>query len=240
MPDPATHQVVRLEQLTRREMRERIQDGTIRLAILPVGSIEQHLEHMAMGHDINHSTYVAEQVALNVHPHAVVAVPMAIGMSEHHMVHIGSMTAKPGSWLAVLFDSIESFLRAGIPNVLVLNGHGGNVAPTRGAINQFNRYFDVAKTNVQFMSYWDVIPRELSERVLDTKRIPGHAQEFETSTGLYLFPDNVRVDRMGDEPEAAQGTAEKGKVLIEAAIAEVTRVAEAILAGERRAELTGL
>ena len=240
MPDPTQEKVVRLEKFTRREMRERIQDGTIRLAIIPTGSIEQHLEHMAMGHDINHATYVAEQVALNLHPGAVVSVPMAIGMSEHHMIHIGSMTAKPGSWLAVLFDSIESYLRAGIPNVLVLHGHGGNVAPVGGAINQFNRYFDVEKTNVQFMSYWDVIPKELADEVLHTKSIPGHAQEFETSTALYLFPDDVRTKWMNLEEEAAHGEAGKGKILIEAAIERVTDHARAMLEGDSQVELTGL
>lgn len=231
---------VRIEQMTRREMREAIDAGQIRLAILPVGSIEQHLEHLAMGHDIASATYVAEEVALALYPHAVVAVPMAIGISEHHMIHKGSFTAKPGSWLAVLWDAVESLLRAGIPNVLVLNGHGGNVAPVHGSINQLLRYFDVEKCNVQFKSYWDLIPEDVWRPRLSTGRMPGHAQEFETSFALAVFPQNVRTEFLDNEEEAAKGTAEKGRVLAQSAIDHVTDFARAMIAGTCQAEITGL
>lgn len=232
--------VVRLEEMTRREVREAIDGGRIRAAILPTGSIEQHLEHLAMVHDIASSTYVAEEAALRLHPEVVVAVPMAIGISEHHMIHKGSLTAKPGPWLAVLWDAVESFLRAGIPNVLVLNGHGGNVAPVRGAFNQFLRYFDVERTNVHFCSYWDLIPETVWRSQLTTGRIPGHAQEFETSIGLAIFPQNVRTELLDTDPESVHGSAEKGRVLIDSAVEEVTAYVRGMIDGTRRAEITGL
>ena len=38
--------------LTRRELREALAAGQFQTAIIPTGSIEQHLEHLAMEHDI--------------------------------------------------------------------------------------------------------------------------------------------------------------------------------------------
>jgi creatinine amidohydrolase len=232
--------VVRLEAMTRREIRDALDGGRVRAAILPVGSIEQHLEHLAMGHDIASSTYVAEAAARRLFPQVVVAVPMAIGMAEHHMVHRGSLSAKPGAWLSVLWDAVESVIRAGIPNVLILNGHGGNVAPARGAINQLLRYFDVERTNVHFQSYWDLIPESLWRAQLATGRLPGHAQEFETSFALAVFPQHVRADLLDNEPESAQGTREKGQALAASAVDEVTEYVRRMIDGRRRAEITGL
>ena len=235
---------VRVERMTRREFRERLEAGEIRMAIIPTGSIEQHLEHMAMEHDIRSSTHVAEQAARQLSPNVVVAVPLVIGISEHHMFAPGSLTAKPGGWLAVLFDAVESFVRHGVTNVLVLNGHGGNVAPMDGIINQWWRYFDRDHPgcNIQFHSYWDLIPTDFANDVLDTQVMPGHAQEFETAFALHVFPENVRLDVVGDQEdkEPIQATAEKGRLLVEKAITEVANLAQSMLDGTTQHEITGL
>ena len=73
---------------------------------------------------------------------------------------------------------------------------------------------------MQFCSYWDLIPREFLLRIMETDIIPGHAKEFETSIGLYLFPENVRQDAMRDQPDPDPllATAEKGRMFVEEAI----------------------
>ena len=123
---------VRIEAYTRREFREALRAGSFRAAIIATGSIEQHLEHLALEQDIASSTHVAERAAEALYPSVAVVVPLSIGIAEHHMYFPGTMSAKPGSWLAVLFDAVESLVRHGITRVLILNGHGGNVKPVRG------------------------------------------------------------------------------------------------------------
>ncbi len=232
--------VFRLEKLTRREFREARQAGRFGAAILATGSVEQHLEHLAMEQDIASSTYVAESVAERLYPNVAVAVPMAIGISEHHMKHPGTLTAKPGSWLAVLFDAIESMVRVGVTNVLVLNGHGGNVQPVESSMRQWKLYFKNTaaatgepKVDLRFHSYWDLVPKEVAEEVLATGQYPGHAGEFETSITMEVNPGNVRNGPRleQEEPGLADSTAEKGRVLIDTAIDGVTGVLEEMLAG---------
>ena len=241
---------IRLEKLTRREFREALAAEQYRVAILPTGSIEQHLEHLALEQDIASSTYVAERVAERLYPNVIVAVPMAIGIAEHHMAFAGTLSARPGSWLAVLFDAVESLVRHGVRKVVILNGHGGNVALLRSTLRQWELYFlhaygekpDVGDTlpslshgahnqlmreeteqpavDLRSLSYWDLIPKEFAEEVLDTGRMPGHAQEFETAAAMYAFPENVRPEAMAYDavPDSAKATREKGRVLIEKAI----------------------
>ena len=59
---------VMLQKYTRREFREALEEGKFRTAIIPTGSIEQHLEHLPMEHDIASSTWVAREVALRMVP----------------------------------------------------------------------------------------------------------------------------------------------------------------------------
>ena len=242
-------QEIRLEKLTRREFRTALAAEHYQVAILPTGSIEQHLEHLALEQDIVSSTYVAEQVAERLYPNVIVAVPMAIGIAEHHMGFAGTLSARPGSWLAVLFDAVESLVRHGVRKVLIINGHGGNVAVIRSALPQWQLYFRnahvekpefgdevagfshgdynrrvqeaaQAPVDLRSCSYWDLIPRDFANEVLETGSMPGHAQEFETAVTMYAFPENLRPEAMAynTSPNSAKATSEKGRVLIGQAI----------------------
>jgi creatinine amidohydrolase len=221
---------VLLPRLTRREFRERMQSGELQLCIIPVAATEQHLEHLAMEHDWRSVMHIAEQVAERLSPQAIITPAMNIGISEHHMRHIGTLSAQPGSWLGVLHDAIRSMHHAGFKNILVLNGHGGNIAPCQGIWGQFQQRFEI---NLQFHSYWDFLPEEIARTHLKTGRWPGHAQEFETAFALAAFPENVRADAMNDQPdrEPLSATAEAGRALIAAIVDEVTRHCREMIAG---------
>lgn len=232
----AENREVMLQNYTRREFREALEEGKFNAAIIPTGSIEQHLEHLPMEHDIASSTWVARETALRLFPQVIVAVTMAVGISEHHMMHKGSLTAKPGPWLAVIFDVVDSFVRHGIKNVLVLNGHGGNVQPVNGIIRQWRLYFEATApgANVHFHPYWNLIPRALMEEQMVTKIAPGHAQEFETSLAMHMFPENIRQDAMREQEDKTplEANAEKGRILAEEAVARVAEYVEAMMEGK--------
>ena len=124
-----------LNKLTRREFRTRMNAGELKLAILPVAAIEQHLEHLAMEHDWRSARLIAGAVAERLAPQALVAEGLMAGISEHHMVHPGTLSLQPGTFLTVLSDLIDSLVRAGFTNILVLNGHGGNIAACDAVFN---------------------------------------------------------------------------------------------------------
>ncbi|MBI4306227.1 MAG: creatininase family protein [Chloroflexi bacterium] len=226
---------IRLESLTRREFREALQAGHYRVAIIAIGSIEQHLEHLALVQDIASSTYLAERVAERVSPNVVVVAPVSIGIAEHHMKFAGTLSAKPGSWLAVMFDVVESLVRHGVKRVLLLNGHAGNVAPMQSAMPQWKLYFEKEhpEVDLRFHSYWDLLPAEFVTEVLDTGRFPGHATEFETSFTMHALPENVRIKAMpySESPDVGAATAEKGRLIVEKTLDEITKVVEEMLAG---------
>jgi len=234
MPDSE----VMLAKLTRREFREALEAGNFQTGIIVVGSNEQHLEHLAMEHDLATATYIAREAAKQLYPQVIVAVPIAVGISEHHMHHQGTISAKPGGWLAVLFDVVESLVRHGVKKVLILNGHGGNTTPVHGVMDQWRYYFKTtaSEVNLQFCSYWELLPKELLEKHMETKIVPGHAKEFETSIGLALFPENVRQEAMADQmdKDPLLGTAQKGYLFIEEAISQTVEYLKGIMDGRVR------
>lgn len=215
---------------TRKEFREKIEAGTIEAAIVPTAATEQHNEHMEMIHDTLHATWMAEQAALRLFPRVVVTSPVSIGVSEHWMAHIGTLTVRPEIFSEYVFDVCHSMVRAGVKNVLILNGHGGNVKPLMRRIDEFRDRLGKEVT-LRFQSYWDVYDPDLVQSTMEHGRLPGHADEYETSTMLALAPERVHSDDIDNEAAAA-ATKEKGEKLLEPAVAGVTAILEKMLAGE--------
>lgn len=223
-----------LGKLTRREFRQRINSRELQACILPVAAIEQHLEHLAMEHDWRSVNQVASEVAQRMAPRVLVAQGLMVGVSEHHMTHPGTLTLRPGTFLAALNDLIRSLVKAGFRNILVLNGHGGNVVPCNANWDQFLREFQI---NLHFLSYWDTLTETEAEWLTQGNRIPqdmpGHAQEFETAFALAHFPENVREDALHDQEDKkpAAATAELGLRMTETIVERVSDYVEKMING---------
>jgi creatinine amidohydrolase len=192
---------------------------------------------LAMEHDWRSASYVATAVAERLRPQVLVAQGLMSGVSEHHMKHPGTLSLRPATFLAVVNDMIESMSRAGFRHILVLNGHGGNVAPCRGIWDQYQR---LVPGNLHFLSYWDVLnagdARDLltgAHRLPDD--MPGHAQEFETSLALAAFPDNVRQDMWADQedPKPALSKATTGQAFWDRIIPRVADYLNDMIQGRR-------
>ena len=227
----------RVEKFTRREFRQAREAGNFGTAIVATGSIEQHLEHLAMVQDIASSTRIAEVVAGKLHPDVVLAVPVNVGIAEHHMHSVGTLTVKPQTWLAVVYDTVETLVRHGIKRVLILNGHGGNRRPIYGIINQWEKYFAREhgdEVDVRFHNYWDVLSHEVVNNIQSGPGFPSHAKEFETSIALHLFPENVRCEDIpySEDAGASSATAEKGAKLTEAIVDGVVDIVTGMIAGQ--------
>jgi len=232
----------------RRFVREALDAGTLHGAIVPTGSTEQHNEHLAMEHDTASALHVAARVARNLFPQVIVTTPLALGVSEHWMDHKGTLTLRPEVFCDVLYDVCDSLRRHGIRNVLIVNGHAGNIAPVRERLDGFRERLGI---NLDFCSYWEAYTPEFVKAQMESGQCPGHAAEFETSFALAAFPENVdwegadydsarltisnpdhaQWDRLYYE-QARLATREKGQAMIDVAVAWVTEKMQKMLKGE--------
>ncbi len=228
---------VLLRKLTRREFRQRLQSGELKACIIPVAAVEQHLEHLAMEHDWRSVRHLAVAVGGRLRPRVLVAEGLMAGISEHHMRHPGTLSLQPGTFLAALSDLIDSVVRAGFKNILVLNGHGGNSAACHATWDQFLRRYQV---NLQFLSYWDVLTEADARELLKSghrlpEDLPGHAQEFETAIALAAFPENVRTDMWTDQPDShpSIASAQQGQAFIQRIVERIANYLAEMIDGTR-------
>ena len=159
------------------------------VAIIPIGSIEQHGPHLPLGTDTFAATALAEAVARRTD---AIVVPLCWpGVSEHHMGFKGTITLKPDTLRAVLCDGIESLSRHGFKRVLIINGHGGNNQTMDYAVAEAGKKFSVA---VQTNRYTPADPAAAARYSL--QHFDVHAGQDETSYMLHIRPELVEMDRM--------------------------------------------
>ncbi len=124
---------------------------------------------------------------------------------------------------------------AGFDNILVLNGHGGNIKPCKSNWDQFLREF---KCNLHFLSYWDVLTQEDANLLKFDHRmhhdLPGHAQEFETALALARFPENVRQSALNNQPDSSPSFASKelGEEMLERITSRLISYVEDMISGK--------
>ena len=199
--------------------------------------------------DTASATLVAQQAALLRYPHVLVATPVSVGISPHWMDRKGTLTLRKETFLAVVFEICESLQVHGVKSILILNGHGGNVIPLREATGGFREKLGI---DIRFHSYWEAYTPEIVEQYMESKRVPGHAAEFETSFALAAFPERVRwegvdydavksklgikdPDSAAEEEQFAKdarlATAAKGEAMIGIAVEWVARKVSEMFAG---------
>jgi creatinine amidohydrolase len=220
------------------------------LALVPLGSTEQHGPHLPEGTD----HYIAQAYAHEVADRTgyLVTPTITVGVSPHHRQFPGTMSVDAPAFR----DYVESFTWSltghGIDRVIYVNAHGGNVAHLR-EVGRRLRDAEVAYA-IEWM--WDESipelvddlfanngphggPKEtamiqyLHEEWVHDDRLEaardGGLVEFEGENEMYGARtdydaiDNTENGVLGDQTDA---TAEKGRQLFVAASDQLERLAE--------------
>src|SRR6056297_2793632 len=105
-------------------------DADADLAVLPVGSTEQHGPHAPLGTDFLTAEAIA-QAGADAHETAtdesvVVAPPVPVGIAEEHRQFTGTLWVSEDTFRAYVRETVESLASHGWDRVVCVNGHGGN------------------------------------------------------------------------------------------------------------------
>jgi len=173
----------------------------VQVAIIPTGSTENHGPHLPLQTDIALCLFICKKAAQRVYPIALVTPPVSVGISPHHMKFPGSLTLRPESFINQIFDIAWSIKRHGLDKVMIINGHGGNMAAVSVASRKI---YDELGLTAASLSYWELLDDQKAKEILDTypgRMYPGHACEFETSASYVVQPELVRRDRITKSDE---------------------------------------
>jgi creatinine amidohydrolase len=163
--------------------------------VFPIAALEQHGHHLPVFTDSLLLGEVLRRAKIEVADRVLFAPLQWLGNSEHHLDFPGSMSAGPRTYLDMLRDMAESFLRHGFRRLVFVNGHGGNIVPAQQATYELRqKYRDRKDLLLLSVTYWTAGADPLSE-VPDLKQDHmGHACEWESSMILRLAPHLVAGD----------------------------------------------
>ncbi|XID90557.1 creatininase family protein [Paenibacillaceae bacterium WGS1546] len=184
---------IKLGEMTWDDTERRIAEGAV--AVVPVGAFEQHGKHMPLDTDWRLASRVAETSAAKASAHVPVVVLPAIwtGFSPHHMQFKGTVTLSLSTFQAMIGDVCRSLWEHGFRKILLLNGHGGNMAPLRSVAADL-AFSD--RVRVATASYWDfAVPDIQAWR----ESAPGgidHACEMETSLMMHVDRSLVKDEQI--------------------------------------------
>ncbi len=153
-------------------------------AILGIGSLEQHSLHLPVETDFFFASRVSREVAERLE--AMLLNPLPYSTSLEHLGFAGTVTLKPETLRAVVWDIAESVNQWGIRHLVLLNAHGGNfcLIPTA---RQWN--MDKKLPHLLLVDFFFNLSG-LGDNL--------HAGEVETSMMLHLAPERVRANRPED------------------------------------------
>lgn len=165
----------------------------IKLALVPVGSCEQHGPNTTFNTDAARAASFAEMLAERCGDKVVVFPCVTYGLSLHHMDFPGTVTLQVETMMHLLEDIGVAIAHHGIKKILFLNAHGGNYPALDGAIISLKQRHSIE-------AYWSAIGSEISRGGLTgLPKLIGHACQVETSSCMYLCPETVRENRIKGE-----------------------------------------
>lgn len=179
---------VRWEELTWPEARDAA--ATLNAVIIPVGAIEQHGPHLPLAVD----TQICEAVALGVSALTGVPLipPLCYGVSGSHGDFGGTIGLRPETMIRVVEDVIDSLYERGIRQFILLNGHIWNSGSLDVSAEKLRMRHRDAR--VRALAYVTMYPGPEIDGRVNFGRALMHANYFETSVMLHLYPSLVRME----------------------------------------------
>ncbi len=156
------------------------------IAVIPIGSVERHGDHLPLGTDTIVAAWVAERVAEELGAHLY--PPIWYGSSRGLSGFRGTIDVDEQALGSYVEAVLREIARSGYRLCLVVNGHGGNTSVLRVVARRVAFTTGMA---VAVVDWWRDVAQEVRKELFQS---PGHAGEDETSAVLCINEDLVEMD----------------------------------------------
>ncbi|RLF14170.1 MAG: hypothetical protein DRJ66_06535 [Thermoprotei archaeon] len=156
-----------------------------KICVLPIGSLEQHGDHLPISTDTIIALEVAKRIAK--HFNAFLLPPIPYSLSLEHRKSRATIWLSPETLISLIKDIAHSLEYHKYEVLIVVNGHGANFI-LRNVVRELNYTLNllVILIDLGAMYFGSRHSREV------------HAGRSETSIMLYLRPDLVRKESAKD------------------------------------------
>jgi len=163
-------------------------DGTVRqasVAVLPVGSFEQHGAHLPLATDTIVASTIADAIARQYGLFCL--PPVTFSCSHEHEGFPGTVSVSAQTLVAMISDIRSSLERASIAKLVIVNGHGGNYV-----LSNVAQEANVGRPAVAlFPGHNDFVVARESAGMVTSVHDDMHGGEWETSILLHAHPELV-------------------------------------------------
>ena len=255
----------RYNRLTWEEMNDAI--GMQKLVILPTGSTEQHGPHLPLDVDAFLCEAVCLEVGRRAPEKVLVLPPVPYGLNLHHIDFPGTIHIEPETFIAFCLNITKSVAYHGFQKILIVNGHGSNgplidLVARKTVLATESLCFATAYFSYLMAAFEEVRETETvahadeletslylhlaPDRVRADRAVEGNDREgrFVSSDSTSNYPVRFsdywgRWTQTGVHGDPTKATAEKGKVLFEAAVNGLVELVDELRAWpiEKRADL---
>jgi creatinine amidohydrolase len=167
-----------------------------RIAVLPVGSFEQHGEHLPLTTDTLIACMIAERIATD---HDLFLLPpITMSCSHEHAAMAGTVSISAATLYAVVGDIWRSLQASGVPGLIIVNGHGGNYV-----LSNVVQEASVNGPRLALFPAREDWHKARADASLETTSAEDmHGGELEVSLLLHGLPGVVRDGVKGDDHSA--------------------------------------
>ncbi|MEU9881797.1 creatininase family protein [Streptomyces phaeochromogenes] len=171
---------------TTEDVRARGAGAARQVAVLPVGSFEQHGAYLPLSTDTLVACAIAQEIAAAFPVHLL--PPVTISCSHEHAAWPGTVSISSVTLHAVVRDIADSLRRSGVDTLVVVNGHGGNYV--LGNVVQESTAAGARMALFPAAEDWETAREQAG---IETSLLTDmHAGEIETSILLHRHPELVR------------------------------------------------
>lgn len=185
------------------------------IAIVPVGSNEQHGPQNPLGTDHFIAKMLAEEAAKRAETLCLQVIPF--GVSHHHKQFWGTIYVSPKTFKEYVKEVCLALHYYGVRKIVIVNGHGGNL----NALTELARELRENGVFVSIFQWWPAATKLLPDVFKPEER--SHAGAEETSMNLALYPNLVNMDRAVDE-EIRKHMVETAGIVLPLDTADVTHL----------------
>lgn len=161
-------------------------DRQARVALLPIGSYEQHGPFLPLATDTIVACTLAREIAA-AHPVRCLP-PITMSCSHEHAAWPGTVSISAGTLSAVVEDIAASLRRSGVGALVLVNGHGGNYV--LGNVVQQTAGTEQRMALFPALEDWE--SAQAAAGIETSAYRDMHAGELETSILLHAHPALVK------------------------------------------------